>query len=285
MSVQGLELLLSGHRQFYRDFNDLTWYDTIYPGFGVWGNSTPAHPAYTYKFLVDNNLIGATQTETIDRVVDWARWNLSHFGGTWNWDNLFHTWGYYGDPPVARVIEGTVLTHPKFQNNPWSTEPHHWTAGCYGTVSFLANVLRLANIPVKFLSEEVPLAGHATAYFPTIQRYFSHGDDPYSTLTRGFEPFPARQLLIDQSIFDAWFPNVPMEAQGANVGRRPVELSIFFPTPTVLMLYCSDQASLLSHANGQVAALYAKFFTVEQLEDMLTWERLDKSAQQHGCVM
>jgi hypothetical protein len=287
MGSEGLSLLLSGPDQFYLDKNDNTWYDTIYPGYGVWGSSTPAHPAYTYKFLVDNDLIGATQTETIERVMDWARWNLRHFNGAWNWDNVFHTWGYRGNVPVARVIEGTVLTHPYYVDgdHPYSKEPHHWTAGCYGTVDFLANLLRLANIPVKVLSEQVHLAGHYTAYFPTIQRYLTHGDDPYDQLAKGFDPFPARQMLIDQSMFDAWFPDVPMQQQVANVGRRPVELSIFFPSRYLLDAYCRDQANLKSHADGQVAALYVKLFTVQQLESMLLWQRLDKAAQQHGCAM
>jgi hypothetical protein len=295
MSQESLTALLSGagpgdYAQFYRDFNDGTYYDTIYPGFGVWGESTPAHPAYTYKFLVDNNLIGATQTETIERVLDWARWNLWHFGGNYTWDNVFHTWGYYGDVPVARVIEGTVLTHPYYQqsDHPWGKEPHHWTAGCYGTSRFLVNVLRLANIPVKFLQEDkndVPLGGHSTAHFLTIGRYMSHGDDPYSALSRGFEPFPARQLLIDQTMMNDWFVNANLQTRLKNVDRRPGELSIFFPTQSMLDSYCSDQANGKSHADGLVAAYYMKWFTLSELESMLTWQRLDKAIQQHGCVM
>jgi hypothetical protein len=285
LSVEDLWRLMSGYNLFYRDANNNTSYDTVYPGFGVWGYSTPAHPAYTYKFLVDNNLIGSTQTETIERVVDWARWNLWHYGGVLSWDNAFHTWGYYGNPPVSGVIEGTVLTHPYYVNgdHPWSKEPHHWTAGCYGSVAFLANVLRLANIPVQVKSSFALTDGHTMPYFPTIQRYLSHGDDPYTKESLGFAPFPARQLLIDQTMWNDWFVNVTVQQRMHNVGRRPIELSIFFPARAVLDLYCSDQANLLSHADGKIAQFYENFFTVAELESMLTWQRLDYAVKLHGC--
>jgi hypothetical protein len=281
LSDEALEVLLSMPQQMYRESQSL--YPA--PAFHIHGESTPAHPAYTYKFLVDNNLIGATQTETIERVLDWARWNLIHFGGVYSWDNVFHTWGYYGEVPVSRVIEGTVLTHPEYENNPWGHEPHHWTAGCYGTVHFLMNVLRLANIPVLRISEANVTNGHTMPYFASIGRYLSHGDDPYSQEAKGFVPFPARQMLIDQTLWDTWFANAPQQEMIDNVGRRTLELAIFYPSPFLVTRYCSDQAHALSHAAGTVAAVYANYFTVQQLEDMLLWERLDKAVQQHGCAM
>jgi hypothetical protein len=281
MSDEALDILLSMPEQMYRDSQ--TQYPN--PAFRLYGESTPAHPAYTYKFLVDNNLIGATQTETIERVLDWARWNLVHFGGQYSWDNLFHTWGYYGEVPVSRVIEGTVLTHPEYENNPWGHEIHHWTAGCYGTVRFLANVLRLANIPVGVRSAANLTNGHTMPYFASIGRYLTHGDDPYSQESKGFVAFPARQMLIDQTMWNAWFANAPIQQMVKNVGRRTMDLSIFYPSPYVLELHCSDQANQLSHAASKVAEMYADLYTVDQLEDMQLWQRLDKAAMQYGCAM
>lgn len=53
----------------------------------------------------------------------------------------------------------------------------------------------------------------------------------------------------------------------------------------MLDLYCSDQANFLSHADGKIAQFYVNFFTVAELESMLTWQRLDYAIKLHGCAI
>jgi hypothetical protein len=159
--------LLSGHAWFHRHSEDPgDVYNTVYPGYVLFGTSTPALPTTTYRFLHDHGLIAPTPTQTIARVLDWARWNLVHFSGTYGWENVFHTWGYYGHVPVIRVLQGTATTDPNVWYNDWWKAPHHWTAGCYGTTGFLKSLLRAVNIPVRIKTDYPETCGHTHALFP-----------------------------------------------------------------------------------------------------------------------
>jgi len=94
------------------NYNRYFWYCDKYGATGWCVNleSMPANATYTFKFLKTNNLIGATRVETISRVLDWARWNLWHTGGSFNYKQYFKYFDYFGSPPVSRIIEGTVTT-------------------------------------------------------------------------------------------------------------------------------------------------------------------------------
>ena len=55
--------------------------EAVRGGYCLYGQATPAHATYAYRFLVTNRLIGATQRETIERV-----------------QNMFYHWQYWGFP-------------------------------------------------------------------------------------------------------------------------------------------------------------------------------------------
>lgn len=286
-SKEELEHLFSGFLMFRHDTNDGGAWDSDLPGGYVLGGSqslekvTPSHPTFTYPFLNQSNLISSTALDTIARVLDWCRWNLAHFLGSPSPQNAEYHWQYRGAAPMRRIIEGTLLLDPQYAGS--FPTPQHWTAGCWGTSGFLRSLLRSVNIPVI---PRVSGCGHTVPYFITVERYLSHGDDPYNSLAK--TNYPASQLLIDGATFQSWFPFDPNDPQNPtnkatacqNVGRRVIELAIWHFSDTLLNYYCADVANNLDHASGQVFALFAPYgYTVSQLEATNLWQRLAAEAQ------
>ncbi len=113
-----LQLLLSSWNMHHYDSNvpnDV--YNTNYPGYVVYGsNATPAHPTFSYLFLHNNNLIDSTTLQTVVKVLEWSRWNMTHYIGGYSPKNLEYHWQYRGHPPASRVIQGTVITDPAYSS-------------------------------------------------------------------------------------------------------------------------------------------------------------------------
>jgi hypothetical protein len=275
-----LESLLSGGEMFAYDTNDGGYFDSDHPGgYVVKEHATPSHPTFTFRFLKTNGLIGPTALATIGRVLDWCRWNLSHYFGTFTPQNADYHWQYRGAVPVRRVIDGTLLLDPQYA--PTYPTPKHWTAGCWGTTAFLRSVLRAANIPVM---AAISGGGHVVPFFAGAHRYLSHGDDPYNALAKA--SYPAELLLLTESTFASWFPHVPdsfNETAVKNVGRRVIELAVWHFSEELLNAYCSDVANGLDHASGKVFSCFAPHdFSVAQLEATDLWGRLSLAAQGAG---
>ena len=261
---------------------NLFWFG-MYPcdAFGnycVNGAVTPAPATYTFKFLKTNNLIGSTRRATIERVLEWSRANLRHSfvqryeSGVWD-SHLYaahETWGYWGHPPVSRIIEGTTGLSPYYASLGFS----HWTDGCGGTTAFLSWILRAANIPV----DQVSADGHSVTYFISEKLYLSHGDDPYTETAKA--DFPAALLLIDQAKYDSYFANKSAQEIHDNVGRRVYELALEYPgSPYLMTRYCDDLKAKRSHANSRVYNDgYKPIYTVRQVEDAQVWQKLARLA-------
>jgi hypothetical protein len=255
-------------------------------------DATPGIAINTFKFLKTNNLIGPTRIDTIGRVLDWARHNLEHFGGTFTPQYFFYNWQYWGYPPVSRVIAGTRDMDPIYP--PGGSPPTHWTAGCLGTSAFLSWVLRVVNIPVQ----PVGVAGHTAPWFMSEDLFLSHGDDPYNALSKAVSladpttyAYPATDLLVSRDDYEAWFgPNntKPIANSDQNVGRRPVDLAVQFPTSNwVLYRYCDDVANNRDHASGRVYNetfnVVNSAYTVTDLEELGLWDRLAVAKTTLGC--
>ena len=153
-------------------------------------------PMWTYPFLVQEGLIGASPLDTIGRVLQWMRMNLTHFFGADTFGTCAAVWQYRGYPPLSRIVGGTVDA-----NNP-GYGTRQWTLGCHGSVGFLNAVLRVVNIPVQ----PVWVCGHELAYFITEGMYLDHGDDPYNQVVRN-STAPVLMLLIDEATYKARFTN------------------------------------------------------------------------------
>jgi hypothetical protein len=288
-----LEELLAGTQMFVRDWNDGSSLDSDYPGGYVLGGYlghekvTPSHPTFTYPFLLQQGLVAPSALGTIGRVLDWCRWHLSHYVGSFTPQNAEYHWQYRGAAPVRRIIEGTLLLDPKYASS--FPAPRHWTPGCWGTSGFLRSVLRAVNIPV------VPrLSGclHFVPYFAAQKRYLSHGDDPYSSYAQAkYPPYNADQLLLDEATFTSWFPfnpndpnNAANQAKGClNVGRRVMDLAVWHFSDALIDDYVSDKQKGLDHASGRVFEAFKSVgYTVAELEAAQFWVRLEATAVQLG---
>ena len=157
------------------------------------GPAVPAPPALAYEFLVKFDVVADDHLSSIARLLDWCRWNMRHFLWIYEVGNMEDHWQYRGFTPASRLFEGTVFA--KEQN----IGRKHYTAGCHGTVGFLRAMLRTLNIPVGYHRAQL----HGVPHFMSVNRYLSHGDDPYNMLSKSTEPFPAEDLLIEHSTFSA----------------------------------------------------------------------------------
>ncbi len=237
------------------------------------GVVSPGDPFKIYQFLTSNNLIGYNHLQTVIRLVDWSR-RLSHFSGGWDSDNVFDQWQYRGFPPIERVINGTLKT-----SNPGDGVKKR-TGGCWGTTGFFRMCLRTINIPVKLERK----SGHALPNFMSIQRYLTHGDDPYNRMFKNETSIPASRLLIDQSTWNSWFGGGANHAD--NIGRQVRELALIFLPNYVLKKHCEDKAANRSHANSEVFEIFQRNYTVAQLEALNLWQRMEtKITSLGGCNM
>lgn len=157
------------------------------------GDTSPATPIYAYNWLVNNNLLGSTHEQTILAVLDWFRSNAIHFYGNYSISNHNDHWGYPGQVPVHLLMQGTVRNT--------ESQARHWTAGCHGTAGFIQSVLKAVNIPVEIIYT----CGHAQLYFPSIDRYMDHGDNPYNSNVSGQPTKNISGILLDSTTYTSRF--------------------------------------------------------------------------------
>lgn len=214
------------------------------------GRTTPAHPVFVWKWLYKIGALDAitqnaadpiaAQTKAIGKILDFARWNFAHFLGGGDWNNYNYYWGGRV-PAVSQLILGTVATDPilAFLGN----TPYGWTAGCYGTSAFLQHVMRELNIPVKIINDPVITCGHTTIQILSLDRYLTHGDDPYSD-TRGYGNYvaPPELLLTPGDLWRSWFMTGVGDTSCKMVGRRPNDIQVEFgyPSAGAYARYCYD---------------------------------------------
>jgi hypothetical protein len=248
---------------------------TSTPGHYYTRQVTPSPPTVVFSFLKEQGLIRSTETETIGAVLGWMK-GLSHMMGSLTTVNAFYHWGYRGPAPLSRILNGTHLTDPQYAGGTLA-DLHHWTPMCFGSTYFLEWMLRVLNIPVR---EEGNLCGHYAPHFPTVDRYLSHGDDPYDAVIRDDPGVLGEELLIDGATFADWFQGSSTTACD-NVGRQSNEVALKHLTDYLVGLYCQDVAAGTLQ-NGQVMALYANWHTYNDLQTMGIWDGLKAKARAEG---
>ncbi|MBN1182533.1 MAG: hypothetical protein JXB49_09625, partial [Bacteroidales bacterium] len=241
---------------------------------------TPASPEYIYKFLENNALIGSTRLETINRVIEWCKC-LTHYGYMEGEDKnaaYFANWQYYGEPPVIRIIEGTI------RNPPGNLDLHHYTRGCHGTVQFMRTLLQTLNIPVKYIY----CSGHAQPYFVHEDLYMSHGDDPYGSCIKCNDfIIPASELLIGNSEYQSRFGSqLSSEERLNNIGFKTKILAVQYLPLCLLRLRC--EANTMGYNNQECLTYMGEYmgldreFTLEELNNTNFWSLLDNKIYNYG---
>ncbi len=263
-SEEEKELIFDSRSLFLWNSNMNYYYIPITLGF-----VSPGDPFRIYRFLLKNQLIGNNHLQTVTRLVNWSR-QLRHFSGNRNVNNIYDQWQYKGFPPIERVINGTTQI-----SRPLNGIKKR-TGGCRGTTGFLRMCLRTVNIPVKL---EIR-AGHALPNFVSIQRYLSHGDDPYNQMFKNENQIPTSRLLIDQNTWDNWF-GVGVNHR-ENIGRQVRELALEFLPNYILKLHCKDLAENRNHANSRVFEVFKRNYSVQQLETKKLWQRMDHKINSLG---
>ena len=257
------------------------WYgaspDATVEGYYIEELNSPATPAHVMQFFTKNDLLGTSARDTVARLFGWCS-ILQHWEASINGVPLdaHDYWGPDAPPiPSSMLINGTNCTGvdpPVFG---------HYAYGCAGTSYFMKSALRAVNIPVDVV---VPPCGHTIPQFPTIHRALSHGDDPYTALTRFTEfpgwPIPSLEdFLITMDQYNEWFgPSVDPIVSYNNLGRRPAELAVQYQSDYLLDLYCNDTAASLDHASGKVYEVLKTFYTVADLEAQQLWDKLATKA-------
>ena len=260
--------------------------DTREKGFGF---GVPAPPDLAWTFLSGQHLLRQDRRGTIVALLDWAG-RLSHFTGKLTSEEGQNHWGYYGAPPATTIITGALYspTGPDAKFYVKHPGPHHFTAGCHGTVSFLRSVLRVANIPCQrvaifdYSDSAKRLSEHATIRFVTEQLYLSHGDDPYGAFVRLKPSFPVEELLLDSVRFQAWFGKPPKSEREINVGRQSSEAAINHPPIALINDRALDIEAGAGKSAGKVFDHFKTYYALEALDARGLWTRLDDAVTRLG---
>lgn len=156
------------------------------------GTAILGTPRYTYRFLVQNQLLKPTRRETIAALLGWIGERFIPFSGFATRASALDHWGHRYNPTVEMLIEGTVrASDGRFG---------HFAFGSHGTAQFVKDVLRAVNIPVR-----VPyLCFESELWFPTDGIYLSDARAPYDTTFQA-SGCSAEALFVDvpqwQSLF------------------------------------------------------------------------------------
>ena len=240
--------------------------------YGSHGSATPGDPNSVYAFLVDNNLVGDSPAETVHRVLEWSR-PMQHYFGDDTAGNYVAHWQYPGVPPVSRIISGTINTDLPDRGL------LHYTAGCWGTSAFLSLVLRTVNIPVR---HEI-FVGHAHPHFLSERTYLSHGDDPYNGHMKTSPWIPMSELPISEARHESWFGgSLSYDEQRNNNGRQVYELTLEYLSGTLVLWHCQDLNANTPRSESKVYNAFKRFYTLQELEAVNLWERLDAKAIELG---
>ncbi|MCE7743995.1 MAG: hypothetical protein GPJ52_02550 [Candidatus Heimdallarchaeota archaeon] len=293
-NIEELENLLDGTQmfQFISNINNEYVGGYLFK-VSTFGRAIPSPPGVITSFLLEKNLYTLNRKKMISNIINWCRENLAHYISGLppaNTRAMDAHWHYRGDPPVTKMIEGTICTDDLEQRL------KHYTAGCHGTTGFLRSICRTLNIPVKTKY----VGSHSLPCFINDELYLSHGDDPYNAhykttplpneenlLAEGEKFLPnAEYILIDKETYENWFEISDYDQREENVNRRPREFAIEFISDVLLHAHCEDLNEGRTHEESSVYESWGFFghYTVAELESLNLWEKIEaKITAWGGC--
>lgn len=279
-NAENLENLLDG-RYFYRVDKPKGLY---FVDWDEMGDSTAGTPTLPFALLKQNKFIATTRLKTIANLLEWCRKELRHYGmpieGVGRVEGLMHHmhWQYRGYVPVSRVIMGTIRKSE--EHNYEETKTRHWTAGCYGTAGFLRNVLKTVNIPVKLLQ----FGNHFQVFFPTEGKYLSHADDPYKVQVKT-AGYPIEFVMLESQEYVDIFGDGNADDEYEvlrKIGFKIRGLTARFIPLITLFERCKDISANKSLEESDVFKNLKARFTMDELQEMNLWGRLDGKIEAYG---
>jgi hypothetical protein len=257
----------------------------LYNGWYTVGAVSPANATYAVNFMRSNGLLVDSPLLTVGNLVEWSYQLWHYFTDALDQPaDPKNFWGPNAFPaPYSYIVKGTEYTGSQsgFEGI------HHFTPACWGTTQFMVWTLRAVNLPTRDVpAGSAPACQHRTPYFSAIGRYLSHGDDPYVRYLRNDPPVPGWELLIDSATFNAWFPPLEDDPDGAiclaHTGHRPAEVAVEYLTDALMESYCRDVKHGKSHEEGEVFETLSYDYTLEELEAMYLWENMALKAKATG---
>lgn len=258
-----LKLIFDGNVFYTPLTNGRNLYAILMPE-AVYNSTIPEPGTYLRSFMKEIGAIKSTRLATIGALLNWSK-DLYHFGGALELSNMYNHWQYGGVLP-SRIINGTTV-----QNN---NQFGHFTAGCHGTTSFLKIVLRALNIPVKIvLSPD----RHSQAYFVKESLYMAHGDDPYNLFSRITPVVSLEHILIDEATYNSWFRTTPSKSVASGIiafGVKNLSNNLIYQR--------AQEPVNTAHATSKVYNALKLYYTLQELENMQIWNRLDAKIDSLG---
>lgn len=194
---------------------------------------------YSFEFLRSNDMIRATQAESIYAFTQWIRENVYHEAASRAYE-LHLSYGYNGSYPVDKI-----LSPPSGQKS--------WTQGCSGTSSLYSAVLKTINIPVSI---NMTLGGHRGPLFPTAGLALMHGDDPYGLSNRrGLQEVPVNEIFVSIAGFNAMNNAEPEPYYGYTPSRA--DMASYLNTKRVAQNAYNHMAYQLLNKRAQDVVVYA----------------------------
>lgn len=213
-SAESLREILDGTKWFrYVPQGPSDWGEILNTGHLIATLVLPAPPQLTLSFILQNKLLGNTRSETLVKVLDWERYNMSHvMGGSPTadcpYEGSVYAGGYTGRMPLSRIINGTVMLCPLVNSSGsqfFDQNLKHWTGGCGATSGFNEQVLRTVNIPAQRTSY-----GHFQNNFVVdnnVKYWMGHADDTYGlmySVWKGVPEIPTAEVLVPDAIYKTW---------------------------------------------------------------------------------
>lgn len=290
------ELSIREHEVLFEPFYDKSVYKCLPEGFRVSSEQLPedcesigmirprtsptlrlqaAPGPLAWKFLLSNHLIGETRLETIINLLKWGRHHLRHFislppGITSDYE--FY-WGYSSDPLAIQIMKGTNPTLPTSLEVEDIYPYANWTQGCTTTTYLLKQILSIVHIPISIALPR----GHHAPHFIHEELYLAHADDIYAMEVE--TDYPAEELFISSEQYGNWFEN---EEEVPSVSVRQKQLMVEHLGLSLLISYCRDERLGRSHAEGKVYERVSEAYSLEELEAMDLWARMDDKINDLG---
>jgi len=262
-SATELKMIFDANEFYIPLVNGSNKYAQIIRG-AVYNTSVQEPGTYLRSFMKEIGGIKTSRLATIGALLNWSK-DLYHFGGAIELSNMYNHW-QYGSVLPSRIINGTTVQN----NNLFG----HFTAGCHGTNAFLKIVLRALNIPVKIvLSQD----RHSQAYFPTEALYMAHGDDPYNFFSRITPVISLENMLIDIPTYNSWFTGTAPKSVASGI----VAFAIRNLSNNLIYQRAQEPVNT-PHSTSKVYNLLKTFHTLQELETMQIWDRLDAKIDSLG---